>query len=100
MKITRIEAWPVTLPLAESYTIAYETVEEAANIFIRVETGTGINGYGCAAPSERVTGERAEDLLRAVDATILPVIKGADPLRIAAGSSAGGFRARETGRHY
>jgi len=83
MKITRIEAWPVTLPLAESYTIAYETVEEAANIFIRVETGTGINGYGCAAPSERVTGERAEDLLRAVDATILPVIKGADPLRIA-----------------
>ncbi|MBC8177932.1 MAG: dipeptide epimerase [Desulfobacteraceae bacterium] len=83
MKITRIEAWPVTLQLAEPYTIAYETVEEAANIFIRVETSTGINGYGCAAPSERLTGERAADLLRSVDATILPVVKGADPLRSA-----------------
>jgi L-Ala-D/L-Glu epimerase len=83
MKITRIEAWPVILQLAESYTIAYETVEEAANIFIRIETDKGINGYGCAAPSERVTGERAADLLRAVGATILPVIKGADPLRSA-----------------
>ncbi len=80
MKITRIEVWPVTLQLAEAYTIAYETVEEAANIFIRVETSTGINGYGCAAPSERVTGETVEDLLQAADA-IAPAIRGADPLR-------------------
>jgi len=83
MKITRIEAWPVTLHLAESYTIAYETINEATNILVRVETNTGINGYGCAAPSERLTGERADDLLRAVDATILPAIKGGDPLRTA-----------------
>ena len=82
MKITRIDIWPVTLRLAEPYTIAYETVEEAANIFIRVETNTGISGYGCAAPSEEVTGETLDGLIRAADA-IAPAIRGADPLRIA-----------------
>jgi len=82
MKITRIEVWPVTMRLAESYSIAYETVEAAANIFIRVETDTGINGYGCAAPSERVTGETVADLLQASNA-VAPAIRGADPLRSA-----------------
>ena len=83
MKITRIEAWPVTLRLAESYAIAYETIDETTNIFIRIETSNGIDGYGCAAPSEPVTGETAEGLLQAIDAIVVPSIKGSDPLRAA-----------------
>ncbi len=82
MKITRIEIWPGTLPLTEPYAIAYETVEETVNLFIRLETSSGINGFGCAAPSEGVTGETIEDLLRLAHA-VGRVMRGADPLRSA-----------------
>jgi L-alanine-DL-glutamate epimerase-like enolase superfamily enzyme len=44
MKITRLETWPVEMPLVEPYTIAYETVEKTSNVFLRVETDKGLNG--------------------------------------------------------
>ena len=81
MKITRIEAYPVRMRLSEPYKIAYETVEEVTNIFLRIETNQTINGYGCAAPDIHVTGESPEDVLRAYDDIIGPSIKGSDPLR-------------------
>lgn len=83
MRITRIEAWPVLLRLSEPYTIAYESVAEVTNIFIRMETNRGITGYGCAAPSEGVTGEKVEGFLDVIESTIVPFLKGADPLRAA-----------------
>ena len=82
MKITRIEAWPVTMRLAEPYTIAYETVDQTTNIFLRLETNGTITGYGCAAPDLEVTGETPEGVLRAVEEIVAPTIKGSDPLRL------------------
>lgn len=81
MKIIKIEAWPVKMRLSESYKIAYETVEEVTNIFIRIETSRGIRGCGCAAPDLHVTGETPEDVLHAYNDIIGPSIKGSDPLR-------------------
>ena len=81
MKIVQIEAIPVALSMNEPYHIAYETVSETTNIFIRIETSRGINGYGCAAPDEPVTGEKADLLPGTVDSVIIPALKGADPLR-------------------
>ncbi len=81
MKIVRIEAWPVTLLMNESYAIAYETVCETTNVFLRLETSNGMNGYGCAAPDEPVTGETADMLLEAVLSVVVPLLKGGDPLR-------------------
>ncbi len=81
MKIMQIEAWPVSLAMNESYAIAYETVCETTNIFLRLETSSGINGYGCAAPDEPVTGETADMLLEAVELVATPLLKGGDPLR-------------------
>lgn len=81
MKIVQIEALPVTLSMNEPYNIAYETVSETTNIFLRIETSRGINGYGCAAPDEPVTGEKAGLLPGAVDSVIAPILKGSDPLR-------------------
>ena len=81
MKIIEIEGWPVTMELAEPYTIAYERVEVATNIFLRVESSSGVTGYGCAAPDEHLTGETPESILTALDNVVTPAIKGSDPLR-------------------
>lgn len=81
MKITRVEAWPVAMRLSEPYTIAYETVHETTNVFLRIATSKGITGFGCAAPDNQVTGETAEGVLAAMDDIVLPSIKGSDPLR-------------------
>jgi L-Ala-D/L-Glu epimerase len=81
MKIARLEAWKVEMRLDESYAIAYETVESATNIFLRVETNKGLVGYGCAAPDLAVTGETPEGVIKYLGETAGPAIKGADPLR-------------------
>ena len=82
MKITRIEAWSVTMRLTEPYTIAYETVEQVTSIFLRLETNGSITGYGCATPDLEVTGETPESVLKALEEVVAPAIKGSDPLRI------------------
>jgi L-Ala-D/L-Glu epimerase / N-acetyl-D-glutamate racemase len=73
----------VTMRLVEPYAIAYETIEQTTNVFVRVETNSAIVGYGCAAPDREITGETPEGVLRAVADVIGPAFKGADPLRSA-----------------
>ncbi len=80
-KITHMQAWPVTMPLVEPYTIAYETIDTASNIFLRIETSKGIVGFGCAAPDLAVTGETPDDVMEACNSTVIPAFKGSDPLR-------------------
>ncbi len=81
MKITALEAWAVSMELEEPYTIAYEKVDRAVNVLLRIETDRGITGYGCAAPDLKVTGEDAESVLEGLDAVAEPLLKGEDPLR-------------------
>ncbi|MFH1998279.1 MAG: dipeptide epimerase [Planctomycetota bacterium] len=81
MKITKITAWPVTLRLAEPYTIAYETVEPTTTMFVRMETNRRFIGYGCAAPDFEVTGETAEGTIDAIVAGATGAVQGSDPLR-------------------
>lgn len=83
MKIIHIEFWPVTMPLSKPYTIAYEKIDSIINIFLRLGTNTGIVGYGCAAPDLPVTGETAESVLKTMNETVTPFLKGCNPLRYA-----------------
>lgn len=81
MKIVRTEAWAVEMALAEPYDIAYQSQTAAINVFLRIETNTGLIGLGCAAPEPAVTGEDpagVEADLRDVAGLIL---RGLDPLR-------------------
>jgi L-alanine-DL-glutamate epimerase-like enolase superfamily enzyme len=82
MKITNVEAWQVTMPLTEPYTITYETVDTAVNVFFRIETNTGIIGYGCAAPDHPVTGETPQSVLDDLNNIVKPCIMGSDPIRM------------------
>jgi L-alanine-DL-glutamate epimerase-like enolase superfamily enzyme len=83
MKITGIHVWPVTMPLTEPYTIAYETVNKTTNVFIRIDTNGRATGYGCAAPDKHVTGETAKGVVQVLRNGVSPLIKGSDPLRLA-----------------
>jgi L-alanine-DL-glutamate epimerase-like enolase superfamily enzyme len=83
MKIRRVEAWRCDMPLAEPYTIAYETVDRAANIFIVLDTGR-FRGCGCAAPDEPVTGETPAATLEILEGEVADALVGKDPLRPAA----------------
>ena len=69
--------------LEEPYTIAYETIQAVTNFYLRLDTGRGPVGFGCGAPDRAVTGETVEGALEAVNQTVEPALKGADPLRIA-----------------
>ncbi len=81
MKIVGIEAWVVTMGLEEPYQIAYETVSETANVFVRVTTNGKQVGFGCAAPDLQVTGETAEGVLESIRETVSPLLENSDPLR-------------------
>ena len=81
MKITRIEAWPVTMRLTQPYSIAYDSVDQAHNVFLRIHTNAGVAGHGCAAPDPLVTGEAPEEVLRGMADIAGPAVKGSDPLR-------------------
>jgi L-alanine-DL-glutamate epimerase-like enolase superfamily enzyme len=83
MKITRLEAWTVTMELEEPYAIAYEKVDRAANVLLSIETDRGTCGYGCAAPDAKVTGENPETVLSGIGDVVEPLLKGTDPLRYA-----------------
>ena len=80
MKIRNVEAWRVDMPLAEPYTIAYETVTSASNVLIRLDTGRSV-GFGCAAPDEPVTGETVEATLALLSDEVAEALRGQDPLR-------------------
>jgi L-alanine-DL-glutamate epimerase-like enolase superfamily enzyme len=81
MKITKLDVWPVSMALSEPYVIAYETIHTSTNVFLRLETSSGISGHGCAAPDLHITGETAEGVIHTLEDRIAPSIKGSDPLR-------------------
>jgi L-alanine-DL-glutamate epimerase-like enolase superfamily enzyme len=81
MKIVDVDAWSVSMKLAEPYAIAYETVDRTTNIFLRIKTNTDVSGLGCAAPDFHVTGETPQTTLHVIEDAVIPGIRGADPLR-------------------
>jgi L-alanine-DL-glutamate epimerase-like enolase superfamily enzyme len=68
------------LQLKEPFVIANETIERADNVFIRLETDTGIVGWGCSTP-DTVTSEDRNTVLKNFEVA-KKLIKGADPTRI------------------
>lgn len=83
MKITRVTAWNVTMPMRSPYTIAYETFSKAENVFVQINTSSGITGFGCAAPDEHVTGETPDCVRSEIEEKAPAVLVGHDPSRIA-----------------
>lgn len=60
MRIERVEVRRLDLALREPYTIAYETVDHADNLLIRLIMRNGLVALGVSAPDVGVTGETLE----------------------------------------
>lgn len=68
------------LTLGEPYTIAYETITEVTNVFVRITTDGPHVGFGCAAPDLEVTGETPQSVVDFVDTAAASELAGRDPL--------------------
>ena len=80
MKITHLEIFARSMPLMEPYTIAYETIDRCVNMILRLESDSGILGWGCAAPDLAVTGETIHSVETAFNDVIFPYLKGQNAL--------------------
>ena len=79
--IEQIEVYLVTLGYKEPFRIAPGASTESHNVIVKVVTDYGVVGWGESSPSERVTGETAETVIKTLD-KIAPKLIGMCPLRI------------------
>lgn len=83
MMIAAIEYLKLDMPLAVPYTIAYETVSHTTNIILKLDTRTGLTGWGCAAPDKEVTGETPEEVISNIEKVVIGLLKKQSPFQIA-----------------
>lgn len=77
MHIASIEPIAVSLPMKKPVIMAGEEVRRADNVLVRIETDTGLIGWGEAASAPVMTGDTLESLVAAVQ-YISPVLLGHD----------------------
>lgn len=83
MKITSVSFKRYDLELIEPYTIAYETISDATNYVLTVETDAGITGFGCAAPDLQITEETTKSIEHSIEEIIIPALLGSNPFHYA-----------------
>ena len=67
MKIKTIESIPVRLPMKKPVQMAGETVAQAENVFVRIESDAGAVGWGEAAAAPTMTGETIVSMMAAIE---------------------------------
>jgi muconate cycloisomerase len=81
VKIKTIEPIAVSLPMLKPVIMAGEEVRRADNVLVRIETDTGLIGWGEAASAPVMTGETLESIVSAVH-YLEPALRGRDPADI------------------
>jgi muconate cycloisomerase len=66
LKIKTIEPIAVSLPMLKPVIMAGEEVHRADNVLVRIETDTGLVGWGEAASAPTMTGDTLESIVSAV----------------------------------
>lgn len=81
MKIERVEAFPVSLPLTKPIRMAGAEVAVARNVVVRLRTDSGLTGWGECASAPTFSGETQASITAAIDGFLAPAIVGEDPRR-------------------
>ncbi|MCP2033644.1 L-alanine-DL-glutamate epimerase-like enolase superfamily enzyme [Planomicrobium sp. HSC-17F08] len=82
MKIVKAEIYSVEFPLKEPFIISYATYPNMPAVIVKLETDTGIIGYGEAVPDEHVTGEQVSGTYEILKNVLVPEILGQSPFDI------------------
>lgn len=64
-RITKVELWPIDVPITDPFVVATGQRLVAENIFVRVTLKSGAVGYGEMAPFPEVGGESRDSCLKA-----------------------------------
>ena len=80
--IKSIEPIAISLPMLKPVIMAGEEVRRADNVLVRIETDTGLVGWGEAASAPVMTGDTLESIVCAVH-YLEPALRGRDPADIA-----------------
>jgi L-alanine-DL-glutamate epimerase-like enolase superfamily enzyme len=73
--VESVRAYRLEIPLETPYELAYGRFEAVSNAVVRVESESGLIGWGCAAPDGQVTGETIEGNLAALQEELVPEIR-------------------------
>jgi muconate cycloisomerase len=84
LKIRRIDAIPVALPLKKPVVMAGERIERSMNLLVRIEAEDGLVGWGEASSAPQMTGDLLPGMVAAVDTYLAPLLAGQDALQRAA----------------
>lgn len=66
MKIRRIEAIGISIPMTKPVKMSFEEVSAANNVVVRLETADGVVGWGEAGSAPSMTGETLQGMVAAV----------------------------------
>ena len=78
LRIRRVDAIPLALPLAKPMAMSGVTVKDARNVLVRIEAADGTLGWGEAASAPTMTGDTLGGLLAAVRDHLGPALIGQD----------------------
>ena len=78
MKITKVEAIPVRVPLARPNSTATGVITETRKVIVKIITDSGIAGFGEASSVPEYGGGTADSIMDAITA-YRPYLIGADP---------------------
>lgn len=81
MKITSVEIYKFNVPLLEPFVIAIETITNAESILIKMNTDSGIYGWGECNPYRSILGETQASCFE-VGQFLAKILKGKNPLAI------------------
>lgn len=68
--IEQVDVQPLDLPLTEPFEISLGTQHEAINVLVRIETSSGVIGYGEGSPVPPVTGETQTSAIAVIEEAV------------------------------
>lgn len=78
LRIRRVDAIAIAVPLTKPMLMAAETIAKADNLLVRLEADNGLLGWGEATVAPTMTGDTLPGMIAAVRQHLAPILVGAD----------------------
>lgn len=82
LRITKIHVYAVKLPFRTPFVLAYETYNDMPSIIVKIETDTGIVGFGEGVADQHVTGETWESTFSTISEYLAPALINENPFHL------------------